>query len=600
MAVILLLIDREMPYLHATHGAVSLLTLPLGTRSFLDHIAARTGTLAGRELLVMPTFEHNGNYERTLRSNTSRRARVVLPDQLPSVLSDSDHSDYMLVMDAARWPIHGIDVAATIRGMGGYRGVTHAVTIGGERERTHERVECDGDGQITRVQRLYSGMTWPEVATSAIFFSLVPARIVGDLAFASLRELRGELAAKGVLSRDVPIPSDSVDLIEEAGWLALNERMLARPFRRPRSGYAQVQEDVLVGRDSTVARSARIVGPVIIHDHVVIEEGVTIVGPAVIGAGTRIGRNATIAQSVIAPQSTVEPNSTILHRVACGVCSSLSPSTSRAATPHGAPSFVHPSDHEYSDGDIALPVQQGVHARDLSLACKRCGDIAASTLSLLILSPLMLFTAILVKLTSPGPVFFAHRRETREGKDFPCLKFRTMVADAHERQRELLDQNEVDGPQFKIETDTRITTLGKWLRASNIDELPQLFNVLCGHMSLVGPRPSPFRENQICVPWRRARLSVPPGITGLWQVCRADRSGGDFHQWIYYDLAYVRNLSLWLDIKILVATVVTVGGKWSVRRSWFIPDEAGAAEERSVSFPVETAVLSRTAEPNTM
>jgi lipopolysaccharide/colanic/teichoic acid biosynthesis glycosyltransferase len=136
-----------------------------------------------------------------------------------------------------------------------------------------------------------------------------------------------------------------------------------------------------------------------------------------------------------------------------------------------------------------------------------------------------------------------------------------MVADAHRHQRELYSHNEVDGPQFKLTEDPRVTEFGGWIRRTNIDELPQLINVLLGHMSLVGPRPSPFRENQICLPWRRARLSVRPGITGLWQLCRERRFKGDFHQWIYYDLVYVKHFSIWLDIKILLATIISRAGK---------------------------------------
>jgi lipopolysaccharide/colanic/teichoic acid biosynthesis glycosyltransferase len=128
----------------------------------------------------------------------------------------------------------------------------------------------------------------------------------------------------------------------------------------------------------------------------------------------------------------------------------------------------------------------------------------------------------------------------------------------------------MDGPQFKLARDPRVTWIGRILRPSSLDELPQLINVLMGEMSLVGPRPSPFRENQMCIPWRKARLSVRPGITGLWQVCRHDRSKGDFHQWIYYDLLYARHMSAWLDLKLLVATVVTLGGRGHVPLSWMI------------------------------
>lgn len=205
---------------------------------------------------------------------------------------------------------------------------------------------------------------------------------------------------------------------------------------------------------------------------------------------------------------------------------------------------------------------------------KRVCEGAVAAVALLVLSPLLLVTAVLVKLTSRGPVFFLHEREGRDGRVFRCCKFRTMVTGAHSMQRALYARNQVDGPQFKLANDPRVTWLGAWLRTTNIDELPQLWNVVCGQMSLIGPRPSPFRENQICVAWRAARLSVRPGITGLWQICRHERSAGDFHQWIFYDILYVRHMSLLLDLKILLATLFTFGGRWSVPLQWMIPAQA--------------------------
>ncbi len=597
--MILLLIDQKAPYLRSAPGSISLLTLPLGTRSFLDHIAARTAVVAGRELLVMPRFEYDGAYEQEITSCTTRRPRIVPPDTLPDVLGTYEFSDYMMVMDPGRWPVDGIDIAAIVRGLGSYRGVTHAVTIGAAREGTRECVECDGNGRVKRVQRLYSGVTWPEVATSAILFSLVPARVVGDLKFTSLPELRRALSTKGVLSRDVPVALDPVDLTEEAGWLALNERMMARPFRGHRSAFSRRQEDILIGRDCLIHESARLVGPVIIHDRARLDEGVTVVGPAVVGSESRIHRDATVAQSVIAPKSVVDAGVTVLHRVMAGRCPTA-PTDADVGTATGMAAFQSPLKQQYTDGNIALPVHPAMHRRRLNLVLKRTGDILLSAVALVLLSPLCFLVAVLIKLASPGPVFFIHRRERKDGKEFPCLKFRTMTADAHLQQRELYEQNEVDGPQFKLSCDSRVTPLGRVLRSTNIDELPQLINVLLGHMSLVGPRPSPFRENQICVPWRRARLSVAPGITGLWQVCRDDRSGGDFHQWIYYDLAYVRNLSTWLDVKILLATVLTLGGRWSVPRSWFVRGDGEPDDRLAESIPVETAVLSKSVEPKTL
>jgi len=188
----------------------------------------------------------------------------------------------------------------------------------------------------------------------------------------------------------------------------------------------------------------------------------------------------------------------------------------------------------------------------------------------ILLSPLLLLVALIVRLDSKGPIFYGDKREGFGGRVFRCWKFRTMIVDADARQRDLIAKNQMDGPQFKLDNDPRVTRLGRILRPLSIDELPQFFNVLFGQMSFVGPRPSPFRENQMCVPWREGRLSVRPGITGLWQVCRHDRSTGDFHQWIYYDLLYVRNMSLLVDLKIVLATIVTLGGKWSVPLDWIL------------------------------
>jgi lipopolysaccharide/colanic/teichoic acid biosynthesis glycosyltransferase len=206
---------------------------------------------------------------------------------------------------------------------------------------------------------------------------------------------------------------------------------------------------------------------------------------------------------------------------------------------------------------------------------KRAFDAFVAAVSLMILFPVLLIVAILIWLESGRPLFYAQRREGLGGRVFRCWKFRTMSINADQSWKDLKAIDTMDGPHFKLAHDPRVTRVGRVLRALNIDELPQFINVLLGDMSLVGPRPSPFRENQVCVPWREARLSVRPGITGLWQVCRHDRSSGDFHQWIEYDLMYVQHGSLWLDLRILLATVITLGGKRHVRSSWLIRPRLG-------------------------
>ncbi len=194
------------------------------------------------------------------------------------------------------------------------------------------------------------------------------------------------------------------------------------------------------------------------------------------------------------------------------------------------------------------------------LAIKRTIDIVVSAAAIILLSPVMVLTAVLVKLTSPGPIFFVQKRLGRNKRMFEIYKFRTMVVDAEKRLKDLEHRNEADGAVFKIKNDPRITSIGRFLRKTSIDELPQLFNVLKGDMSLVGPRPLQVRDYELfetfCQDWQRRRFSVRPGITCLWQI--KGRSSIPFEKWMELDLQYIRTWSLWLDLQILAKTVPAV------------------------------------------
>jgi exopolysaccharide biosynthesis polyprenyl glycosylphosphotransferase len=191
------------------------------------------------------------------------------------------------------------------------------------------------------------------------------------------------------------------------------------------------------------------------------------------------------------------------------------------------------------------------------LAIKRTLDLAISSLLLLLLLPLLVAAAIAIKLTSKGPVLFLQERIGMNKRRFKIYKFRTMIPNAEQVIHTLEGQNEATGPVFKIKNDPRITPIGKFLRRSSIDELPQLLNVLKGDMSLVGPRPLPVRDYEgFSEDWQRRRFSVKPGITCLWQV--NGRSGISFDQWMLLDLQYLDEWSLWLDLKILAKTVPAV------------------------------------------
>jgi len=212
-----------------------------------------------------------------------------------------------------------------------------------------------------------------------------------------------------------------------------------------------------------------------------------------------------------------------------------------------SPEFARSSREPHAQGDWYDPL-------------KRLADFLIALVALVVASPAILAIAAAVWLDDGFPIFFGHRRQARGGRIFRCWKFRTMRRDAESLVAQLRKLNMCDGPQVFIKDDPRVTRVGRVLRRIQLDELPQLWNVLVGDMSLVGPRPSPDNENQFCPAWREKRLSVRPGITGLWQVMRTRAPGKDFQEWIQYDIEYVERKSPWLDLRILVLTVLGVLG----------------------------------------
>ena len=190
---------------------------------------------------------------------------------------------------------------------------------------------------------------------------------------------------------------------------------------------------------------------------------------------------------------------------------------------------------------------------------KRLIDIVGSLCGIILLSPLFLIVAILIKLEDPkGKVFFAQERNGKYPKTFKMYKFRSMVHNAEDLLKDLMDRNEQTGPVFKINDDPRITKVGKFIRKTSIDELPQLFNVLKGDMSLVGPRPAIPREVEQYNSYQMQRLAVKPGLTCIWQVSGRNNIG--FDEWVEMDIEYIKTRSLWLDIKLIFKTVGVLFG----------------------------------------
>lgn len=187
---------------------------------------------------------------------------------------------------------------------------------------------------------------------------------------------------------------------------------------------------------------------------------------------------------------------------------------------------------------------------------KRAADVIGASIALLLLAPVMLIIAAAIKLDSPGPVIFRQVRAGRRGHSFNLYKFRSMQVDAEASQEQLRALSEQDGPAFKIKGDPRITRLGHFIRSTSLDELPQLWNVLKGDMSLVGPRPLPWKEACGCELWQRRRLDVLPGMTCIWQV--KGRSRVSFAEWMRMDMLYIRKRSFLMDLLLLAATIPAV------------------------------------------
>jgi exopolysaccharide biosynthesis polyprenyl glycosylphosphotransferase len=208
-------------------------------------------------------------------------------------------------------------------------------------------------------------------------------------------------------------------------------------------------------------------------------------------------------------------------------------------------------------GNIPLLTMESVAQDDGQLFVKRIIDVVVTTLVLPLVLPIMAITAVLIRLNSPGPVFFVQQRVGLRKHLFPMFKFRSMYVDAEERLPEIEHLNEAEGPIFKISNDPRITPVGRFIRRTSIDELPQLFNVLRGEMSLVGPRPMSIRDVDLFDHGiQRKRFSVKPGLTCIWQV--SGRSNLPFSKWLELDLEYIERWSLWLDLEILFKTIPAV------------------------------------------
>jgi lipopolysaccharide/colanic/teichoic acid biosynthesis glycosyltransferase len=554
------ILDSQPSYLHGRGRSSSLLLAPLGKSVLIEHLAAAIALVTDNAPVIVASEDVDERYDEWMHALYPKAKVVTTPQHFSDALAGHELSDAVLFIDPRCMPIRGLNLGALLRQHAAEPRIAHhLVAFEPSVAGTRERVCVDGRGQVRAIQRLYDQMTWAQI--SGVATTIVPGSFpvtADDEVPRSLRALRQTLLDHGVPSRDVGIDGGALDLNEERGILAANEQLLIEAVSfRPEDEAGAFR----IGDGHTIHETARMMGPVVVHPGASIDANATILGPAVVGRGAKIGSGAVVAHATIGPDCVVPPNAVVRDRA-----------WFKSSGDHVFGGTERPP-VSYTDrlARLSLDAGQQEPAKPIdmhpgsprTLKLKRALDVTAAGLGLLLMSPLLALIAIAVWLESRSPIFYGDKREGMGGRLFKCWKFRTMYTGAHLAQRDLKALDQTDGPHFKAAYDPRVTKIGRILRALNLDELPQLYNVLKGEMSLVGPRPSPFRENQVCVPWRAARLSVRPGITGFWQVCRHNRSEGDFHQWIEYDLLYVQHLSFWLDLKILTATFLTLGGKLS-------------------------------------
>ncbi len=553
MATIALIFDYRPEYLYSLPETPSLLCLPLGTGNVLDAFLQKIHPADPDRIYIVTPHEDTTGIS-FLKSICS--LEFVFLDHLQDLIEGQESGDHIVVYDSRYWADDLPLASELIETSQREKTLACFAALNADTKNASERILLDHRGDVKRIRRLYDKVSWLQGNEPVVLCAAMPQQLAESTLSYPISPTRTTLAAQGLPSRDRLSAEHLFDLDHPQELLELNRRMISRQIdngKKPR-GYRLHCSNVLIAEGVGLHPSVSILGPVVIQTGARIEPDATIVGPCVVGRDSLVKRKALIARSLLPEGCIVEPTKPLVDAVGRGHSNGQTNLLGRKIW-HNPMSWQNGHENQHSHFRY-------IRQKKLYFLFKRCIDITGAVVGILLCLPFMPIIILLQQMDSPGPIFFVHRREGRGQREFPCFKLRTMCSNAHKLQRQLYSLNEVDGPQFNLANDERITRFGAWLRKLNVDELPQLINVLLGHMSLVGPRPSPFRENQICVPWRQARLTVRPGITGLWQICRHNRKDEDFSQWIRYDVAYVRHMSLSLDLKILCYTAISLVSSW--------------------------------------
>jgi lipopolysaccharide/colanic/teichoic acid biosynthesis glycosyltransferase/NDP-sugar pyrophosphorylase family protein len=540
--------------------------LPLGGRTLIEFQAALLASVGVKQVIICVQCEdgHFGEKIEKLLSPFPFRTRCVMQrerrgtggtlKELAGWIDDKFwvlSGDLFLFADLAEMLYH-------------HRESGSCATTGVVRVEEHgwemERIETGPDQGIRAVHRIhpaYDRRSKLRPVGVYLFERFVLDHIRPEGYFDVKEQLFEELHRKGLPARAWEICGYSKNLCSLDKYFELQEDLLLK-----RAGLSEIQRwlpSLDPQTSAEISPRATVIEPVFLGENCHIEEGAIIVGPTIMGGNCSVKKNAVVAECILFDGAMVEDSAHVrkcllgdgavvsqYRQMQDFILLRDSPSVSQTSRPLPWSFYGSPSPGFQC---IAKMRCQQRHQNIEYQRSKRLLDVVCSFLALVLSAPLMAVIALAIKLDSRGNVIFRQRRCGKDGREFTMYKFRSMVAEAEELKHELMEQNEVDGPMFKIASDPRMTRVGLFLRTTNLDELPQFWNVLQGAMTLVGPRPLSWDEMRFNPAWRDTRLLVKPGLVGIWQIESHDKTS--FADWVVLDTYYVHHCSMWLDAKII-------------------------------------------------
>ncbi len=546
------------------------LLLPVANRPLGDYLASVLAAAGVNRVLVLLDFwsSHAADRLSTIFRRRALQVECIIIEDGPRGTGGSLKKVESQLQGDAFWVVSGdLFLVTDLREMSAFHLERGSVaTVGAlripEPVWEMERVELDGAHRVKAIHRIHPAQNKRSTLRPSGLYLFEPTvlDLIPESGHFDLKEqLFPRLAECGMAANVWEIRGYCRTASSVSDYFAANRDVLLNRVRTlsvpddplPRvakwrppdiSAEAILLDPVVVGLGSRIADGAMVIGPTAIGEHCEIAAN-AILDECVVFDGVTVGAGARLDRCILGEGAKVGEGAVLREMIV----------VEKPVDIEGM--LTLPGKHLRLDASgLAAPSGWRARWRTTLLAGKRVFDAVFAAVALIMLAPILGLVAVAIKLDSPGSVMFRQRRCGQQGREFTMYKFRSMVANAEELKRELLSKNDVDGPMFKMIADPRITRVGRFLRATNLDELPQLWNVLRGDMSLVGPRPLSMDEMRYNPRWRDVRLSVRPGITGLWQAHAHDRVS--FAEWIRCDLHYVRRMSAWLDLRILLRTAL--------------------------------------------